>query len=64
MTQGTDLSIHTLHACKILFLALINAVKLDFHTIYLEKHYNRGVRHIEFKRFDVIVTCALGDEIM
>ena len=38
-------------------------MKLDFHTIYLEKRYNRGVRHFDLKRFDVIVTCALNDEI-
>ena len=39
------------------------AAKLDFYTIYLEKRYNRGVRHFDLKRFDVIVTCALNDEI-
>ena len=33
------------------------------YTIYLEKCHNRGVRHFELKRFDVIVTCALNDEI-
>ena len=43
--------------------ARLNAAKLDFNTIYLEKCYNRGVRHFELKRFDVIVTCALSDEI-
>ena len=47
----------------ILFLARRNAAKLDFYTIYLEKCYNRGVRHFELKRFDVSVTCALSDEI-
>ena len=46
------------------FLARFNAMKLDFHTIYLEKRYNRGVLHFDLKRFDVIVTCALNDEIM
>ena len=29
-----------------------------------KKCYNRGVRHFELKSFDVIVTCALSDEIM
>ena len=38
------------------------AAKLDFYTIYLEKRYNRGVRHFDLKRFDVIVTCALNDK--
>ena len=33
---------------------------LDFHNIYLEKLYPR----FEVKRFDVIVTCALSDNIM
>ena len=45
------------------FFARFNAAKLDFHTIYLEKRNNRGVRHFDLKRFDVIVTCALNDEI-
>ena len=45
------------------FLTRFNAAKLDFHTIYLEKRYNCGVRHFDLKRFDVIVTCALNDEI-
>ena len=40
-----------------------NAAKFEFYTIYLEKCYNRGVRHFVSKRFDVIVTCALSDEI-
>ena len=39
------------------------AANLDFHTVYLEKRYNRVVRHFDLKRFDVIVTCALNDEI-
>ena len=40
-----------------------NAAKLDFYSIYLEKCYNGGVRHFESKRFDVIMTFALSDEI-
>ena len=31
------------------FLACLNAAKLDFHTIYLEKRYNRSVRHFELE---------------
>ena len=33
------------------------------YVIYLEKCYNRGARHFELKRFDVIVTCALSNKI-
>ena len=57
--------IRILHECRvwILFLACLNAAQLDFHSIYLENHYNRGVRHFELKRFDVIVTYALNNEI-
>ena len=44
------------------FFARFNAAKLDFHTLYLEKRYNRGVRHFDLKRFDIIVTRALNDE--
>ena len=46
-SRGTDLSVHTLHARWILFLARLYAVKLIFHTIYLEKRYNRDRRHFE-----------------
>ena len=62
VTRGTDVSIHTLLSCKILFLARLNAAKFDFHTIYLlEKCYNGGVRHFELQCFNVIVTCVLSD---
>ena len=45
------------------FLACLNAAKLDFNTVYLEKCYNSGVRHFELKRFDIIVMCVLNNEI-
>ena len=41
----------------------LNVSKLAFHMIYLEKCNNRDVCHFEFKRFDIIATCALSDEI-
>ena len=46
-----------------LFLARHNAAKLHSYTIYLEKCYNGGICHFVLKRFDVIVTFALSDEI-
>ena len=57
LTQGTDLSIDTLHTW-IHFLARLNAAKLDFHTIYL-----KNATIFKLKCFEVIVTCALSDEI-
>ena len=59
---------HNMQTCLLVYVQQISGERLQDHwssgyTIYLEKCYNRGVRHFELKRFDVIVTYALSDEI-